>query len=93
MDIGNLTDLWRDAMTTAAVVGAPFLLVALAVGLFMSLLQAATQIQENILAFVPKIIAIGLVMALAGSWIVDRMARYTTSAFEKTVDIGRGERQ
>lgn len=89
MDSVSLLDLWRGAIATTGAVAAPFLLAALAVGLLTSLIQAATQMQENVLSFVPKLIAVGLVLALAGPWVMGRMTRYTNEAFEATVTTAR----
>jgi len=93
VNISSLLDLWRDALTTAAVVGGPFLIASLAVGLVVSLIQAATQLQENVLSFVPKLIAIGLVMALAGHSLLDKLTRYTSHAVEQAATIGQEARQ
>ena len=86
---GQLLDIWRAALTTASLVAAPFLVAALAVGLVMSLIQAATQMQENVLAFVPKMIAIGLVLLIAGHWVLGHLTAYTRSAVDVAVQIGK----
>ena len=78
----SVFDLWRMGLEAAAVVAAPFLLGALAVGLITSLIQAATQIQENVLSFVPKLSAVGLVLALGGNFLLDRLSRYATASIE-----------
>jgi flagellar biosynthetic protein FliQ len=85
----SLLDVWHGALATAAAVSAPFLAVALVVGLGAALLQAATQLQENVLAFVPKVIAIGLALALLGPWALERLSRYGTSTMDAIVTIGR----
>jgi flagellar biosynthetic protein FliQ len=90
MDIGGILDLWRHGLEIAALVGAPFLVSALAIGLVISLVQAATQMQEQVLTFAPKIVVVGLVFALAGSWVLERLMQYTTEAITSTVEIGRG---
>ncbi|MEZ4365282.1 MAG: flagellar biosynthetic protein FliQ [Kofleriaceae bacterium] len=77
-----LVDQWREALTVMAAVAAPFLVVALAVGLAVATLQTATQLQENLLTFAPKLAATLLVVALGGHWIVDRLTRFATSSFE-----------
>jgi len=86
---GHLLDIWRAALTTASLVAAPFLVAALAVGLVMSLIQAATQMQENVLAFVPKMIAVGLVLLIAGHWVLGQLTAYTRSAVDVAVQIGK----
>ncbi len=90
MGTSELLDLWRDAIYCMAMVSGPFLVVALAVGLFMSLLQAATQMQENILSLVPKLLSVGLVMLFAGSWLVETLTGFTSKAISSLVQIGSG---
>jgi flagellar biosynthetic protein FliQ len=87
-----LLDLWRSTLVTLALVGAPFVLCALAVGVVMSLVQAATQLQENALSFVPKIAAIGLVMALAGPWVLERLVAHSRQSFSSIVEMAREDR-
>jgi flagellar biosynthetic protein FliQ len=62
-----------DAMAVAARVSAPILLSALAVGVIVSLFQAVTQVQEMTLTFVPKLIAVGVVVLVAGPWMMNEM--------------------
>jgi flagellar biosynthetic protein FliQ len=62
-------------------VSAPFLITGLVVGLAVAVVQTATQLQENILTFVPKLAAALLVIALAGHWMLDKLGRFTTAAF------------
>ena len=93
MDTSSLLDLWRGALETAAAIGAPFLLSTLAVGLMASLVQAATQMNENILSFVPKLIAVGLVLTLSGHLLFDRINQYTTGTMEMVEEMGREGRR
>jgi len=74
-------DLWREALTTLAVVAAPFLITGLVVGLAVALFQTATQLQESVLAFVPKLVAALLVIALGGHFVLDRLGRFATRSF------------
>ena len=74
-------DLWNAALVTAAMVGGPLVGLALVVGLVTSFIQAATQLQENALSFVPKVIALGLTLMVAGPWMLDNLVRYTKSSF------------
>ena len=62
-------------------VAGPYLLVGLAVGLIMSLFQALTQLQEPSLVFVPKVLAVVLLMGLIGTWTSDTLVRYTIQMF------------
>ena len=77
----SLLDLWRHALTVLIAVSAPFLVVGLAVGLVIAIFQTATQLQESVLTFVPKLAAAIVVIALAGHWMLDKLGRYTTAAF------------
>lgn len=82
MNPDALLDHWRDALTLAATVAAPFLIVTLAIGLLVALLQTATQLNENLLTFAPKLAGALVVVALGGHWVVDRLARFTAASFE-----------
>jgi flagellar biosynthetic protein FliQ len=77
----SLLDLWREGLMVTVTVAAPFLVAGLVVGLAVAVIQTATQLQESILAFVPKLLAALLVIALAGHWALDKLARFTTQAF------------
>jgi flagellar biosynthetic protein FliQ len=90
MQTTELLDLWRDAIFCMAMVAGPFLIVALIVGLVMSLLQAATQMQENILSLVPKLLSVGLVMLIAGSWLMETLTGFAEKAIGSLVIIGSG---
>jgi flagellar biosynthetic protein FliQ len=77
----SLLDLWRNALTCVVAVSAPFLITGLVVGLVVAVVQTATQLQESILTFVPKLAAALIVIALAGHWMLDKLGRFTTAAF------------
>jgi flagellar biosynthetic protein FliQ len=77
----SLLDLWRNALTLVVAVSAPFLIAGLVVGLAVAVVQTATQLQETILTFVPKLAAALVVIALAGHWMLDQLNRFTTAAF------------
>ena len=81
MTSDSLIDLWRSALLVTVTVSAPFLLVGLAVGLTVAVIQTATQLQESILTFVPKLAAALVVIALTGHWMLDRLGRFTVAAF------------
>jgi flagellar biosynthetic protein FliQ len=81
MSTDSLIDLWRAALTAIVAVSAPFLVTGLAVGLAVAVIQTATQLQESILTFVPKLAAALLVIALAGHWMLDKLGRFTILAF------------
>ena len=82
-------DLWRGALMTIVTVAAPFVLLALVVGLTMSIVQAATQLQENVLSFVPKVVALAATLMLAGPWALDQLTHYTQQSMESIAKIGQ----
>ncbi len=71
-----------QAILIAAKLCAPILLVTLAVGFGISLLQAVTQIQEVTLTFVPKLVAVALVILVAGNWMLAEMVGFTGDLYE-----------
>ena len=82
MNQGTVTHLAVQAMTVALMVSAPFLLAGLAVGLIVSIIQAATSIQEQTLSFIPKIMVTGVVIAVGGPWMMDQLVGYTQNLFQ-----------
>jgi flagellar biosynthetic protein FliQ len=81
MSPDSLLDLWRNALIVVVAVSAPFLIAGLVIGLAVAVVQTATQLQETILTFVPKLAAALIVVALAGHWMLDKLNRFTTAAF------------
>lgn len=73
--------LAKEALTTALLVAGPVLGVSLLVGLLVSIFQAMTQIQEQTLSFIPKIIAIVAVMLILGPWMLSVLTTYTANLF------------
>ncbi|AQV97012.1 MULTISPECIES: flagellar biosynthesis protein FliQ [Cupriavidus] len=71
-----------QAMKMTLLLAAPLLLVALAAGLLVSLFQAATQINEMTLSFIPKLIALFATMVLAGPWMINSMVDYMREVFQ-----------
>jgi flagellar biosynthetic protein FliQ len=74
--------LGQDTLRTTAMLSAPLLGAALVTGLVVSILQAITQINEQTLTFIPKMIVIGVVMLLAGPWMLDILTHFTIGLFE-----------
>ena len=70
-------DLTRDAILTALSLAAPMLIVALGVGLLISIIQSVTQIQEQTLVFVPKLILVGGAFVVGLPWLLQILIRYT----------------
>jgi flagellar biosynthetic protein FliQ len=67
----------QDALTTMLVLAMPMLLVALAIGLLVGVFQAATQINEMTLSFIPKLIGMSVAIAVAGPWMLKVIVNYT----------------
>ena len=74
-----VVSLTMDAISIAMKVALPMLLAGLVVGLVVSVFQAVTQIQEQTLAFIPKVIALVAVIALFGPWMLGQIETYTTA--------------
>jgi flagellar biosynthetic protein FliQ len=77
-----VVSLGQQALWVMFLVSLPVLGVALVVGLLVSLLQAATQLNEMTLSFVPKVLAIGLTAVLTGPWMLHVMMDFTTRLFQ-----------
>ncbi|MFT3694190.1 MAG: flagellar biosynthetic protein FliQ [Kofleriaceae bacterium] len=77
----SLLDLWRSALTVAAEVSAPFLVIGLCVGLAIAIIQTATQLQESALTFVPKLAVALIVLGLAGHWMLDKLGSFAKQSF------------
>ena len=71
----------RTAMEVTLMVAAPMLLVALIIGLIVSIFQAATQINESTLSFIPKLVGIFVALVLAGPWMLAVMLDYMRAVF------------
>lgn len=77
MDVSQVIDMGREALWVALLLSAPLLATAMAVGLVVSFLQALTQIQDQSIAFVPKILALGLAFAVALPWLLAVLMEYS----------------
>jgi flagellar biosynthesis protein FliQ len=78
-------DIGRDAIIVSLKLGGPIMLLALVVGIVISLFQALTQIQETTLTFVPKIVAILLAMMLLMPFMLSTLASFTERLFDRVV--------
>lgn len=81
MESGEAIDLVRQAVMLLLIVGAPVLVTGLVVGVIVSVIQAATQVQEHTLSFVPKIIAMLIMLVLTGGWMMSRVAEFAREMF------------
>jgi len=89
MNSAEVLDICRQTLLTLLTIGSPAILVALIVGLVISLIQALTQIQEMTLSFVPKIIAVFLSLILFMPFMLAHLIQFTQEIFDKmTVIVG-----
>ena len=77
MNDAQVLEIFTEAMALSAKLAGPLLGVALVVGVIVSLFQAVTQIQEMTLSFVPKVIGLGLVLLVAGNWMLRELVTFT----------------
>lgn len=82
MDPSTAIDLCRSTLMAAVVIAAPMLLVGMAAGLLVGLIQALTQIQDQTVSFVPKILAMAAVLIACLPWLMTRMVEFTRNVFE-----------
>ena len=83
MDTNAVLDIGLDALVLAAKLCAPVLVTALVIGFVVSLLQSITQIQEVTLSFVPKAIGVGVVLLVAGHWMIAETVTFTQELFAR----------
>ena len=81
MDAQDAINLTQQAMLTALIVGAPILVAGMLVGLLIGLAQALTQVQDQTVAFVPKIVAMVAVLILCLPWLIQKMVEYSETPF------------
>jgi flagellar biosynthetic protein FliQ len=81
LTVEQAIDLLRDAMLVTLIIIGPILALGMLIGLIISLVQAVTQIQEQTLAFVPKIFAMALAIIFVMPWMFQRLIEYTRTLF------------
>ena len=89
MSQNEVLHLAKEALGAAFLVGAPILGASLLVGLLISIFQAMTQIQEQTLTFIPKIVAIGLILLLLGPWMLNIITGFTINLFNQLANFGQ----
>ena len=87
MSENMLIGIVKDGIFTALKVAGPFLIAAIVIGLIISILQATTQIQEQTLTFVPKLLGIAAIGLFLGSWMLHTLVRFTERIFEMIMKI------
>jgi len=88
MNEGEIGAVLRDGMLVAMKLGGPPLLVGLAVGLVMSILQAVTQINDQTVSFVPRALALCLTLLLLGPFMLSTLSTFTVALFDRVVAVG-----
>ena len=83
MDTAMVIDLARHALWTTVLVCAPLLAIALAVGLVIGVIQAATSVNEATLSFIPKLLALALALLVFGSWQLVTLVDFTRAIFQR----------
>lgn len=79
--------IMKDAIKTALTISAPILIAAIVVGLIISIFQATTQIQEQTLTFVPKLIAVAVVGIISAAWMGHQLVEFTVRIFNTISNI------
>ncbi len=81
MSQGEIVSVMKDALVTALLMAAPFLVVSVGIGILVSVVQAATQIHEQNIGFVFKVLAIGLVLISLSAWMIAKIVDFTSRIF------------
>lgn len=82
MDADAAIDLCRSALLAAVIIAAPMLVVGMLAGLIVGLLQALTQVQDQTVSFVPKIMAMAAVLIVCTPWLLTRLVEFTRDVIE-----------
>ncbi len=82
MSQGDVLSVMQETITLVLKLSAPMLIISIVVGLVVAIFQAATQIHEQTLTFVPKIVAIAALLLALGSWMMTELDEFITSLFE-----------
>jgi flagellar biosynthesis protein FliQ len=90
MDQDTVVNLAQQAMTLVMQVGGPLLVTGLAIGLIVSVFQTITQIQEQSLTFIPKIIGVAGVIVVAGPWMLNQLLGYTETLYRAIPTLVNG---
>ncbi len=81
-------DIGRKAVELVLMLGAPMLLAAVVVGLIISIFQAATQINEQTMTFIPKIVAVLVTLILFAPWMIQKMLAFTSNILTSIATVG-----
>lgn len=87
MDVSGIMEVFQQALVVALKVSGPILILSMAAGLIISIFQAATQIHEQTLTFVPKLLLIALVFFVLGSWMTETILDFFIFIFDRIADL------
>ncbi|MGN1482104.1 flagellar biosynthesis protein FliQ [Porcipelethomonas sp.] len=87
MDQGQMLEVFRSALYIGFKIAAPLLIVSIIIGLIIAIFQAATQIHEQTLTFVPKILVLSLMLLVLGSWMMTTFSEFFNQIFELIAKI------
>ena len=87
MTIETAVDILRQTVWTSLLLVSPILAAAIAIGLVISIIQTVTSIQEQTLAFVPKLIGVGLVTVAVSGWMLKTLVEFTIQLFQRMADL------
>ncbi|WP_373163132.1 flagellar biosynthesis protein FliQ [Agathobaculum sp. Marseille-P7918] len=85
MDQNQIIDILREGIWVALKIGGPMLIASMAVGVLVAIFQAATQIHEQTLSFIPKLLLIIAFLLLAGPWMLDTVQDFTRMIFTQMI--------
>ena len=91
MNESEVIRLGQEALRMALVISTPLLGVAVIIGTLVSLVQAVTQVHEQTLTFLPKLLGIFAVLAFAGGWMIEQTVAYAERSFDRIPAAARGE--
>jgi flagellar biosynthetic protein FliQ len=86
----DAVDIGKDALILAVKLAGPFLIVVLAVGVIVGILQSVTQVQEQTLSFVPKLIGAAIVIAVSGAWMLDEAVTFGRELMARAPEMING---
>lgn len=87
MDQGKVLGIFQTALYVGFKIAAPLLIASIVIGLIIAIFQAATQIHEQTLTFVPKIIVLALMLLVLGSWMITTFSEFFSQIFSLIADI------
>ena len=87
MDQGEVLQIFRSAMYVGLEISAPLLIVSIVIGLIIAIFQAATQIHEQTLTFVPKILVLAVMLLVLGSWMMTTFSEFFNQIFDMIAGI------